>query len=89
MKLGDIASLDLRHLAAADPGVDEELDRTPAFVGRSRLAVGGDIFVEKPLSESLHSRGLAVGVALYGRVAERPNFWVHAWNSGMGNVGGV
>jgi len=69
MEFGDVASLDFVHLAAADPWVDEELDRSPVFVGRARLAVGGDKLVEKALPEGLHGRGLAVGIPLCGRVA--------------------
>lgn len=69
VQLGDVASLDFRHLAAADSGIDEELDRTAVLVGRAGLAVGGNILVEKPLPKGLHGRSLAVGVALCGRVA--------------------
>ena len=63
----DVAPPDLGHLAAADRGLDEKIDRSPVFTGRARLAVSGHGLVEETLCERLHNRRLAVGVPLCRR----------------------
>ena len=69
MQFGDVAALYVAHLAPADPGVDEELHRSAVLVGRARLAVIGNVFLEEPLAELLHRHRPAALVPGSGRVA--------------------
>ena len=49
-------ALNLRHPAVADPGVDEQLDRAAVLLRRARLAMVGDIVLEKPFPKVAHGR---------------------------------
>ena len=69
MQLGDVAALDVPHLALADPGLDEELYRASVLVGSAGLAVVRYVVLEEPLAELLHGRGLAARISGGRRVA--------------------
>ena len=69
VQCGDVAPLDFGHLAAADFGLDEEVDGPPVFVGRAGLAMRGDVFLQEARPEDLHGRRPPVGVPLRGRVS--------------------
>ena len=63
---GDVAPPDVGHLAAAVLGPDEELDRSPVLLGRARLAMRGDVLLQKAFPESPHGRHFPVGAPLRG-----------------------
>jgi hypothetical protein len=73
VKLDNVGAGHVDDAVGANPRVDEELNR--AFVLRlsGRFAMGGDVFIEKPLTELLDRRRCFASVALGGGISAKPD----------------
>ena len=56
----DVAALNIRNPALADPGIDEQRHRAAVLFRRARLAMGCDVFIEEPFPKLAHGRHLGV-----------------------------
>ncbi|MGB5092250.1 MAG: hypothetical protein WBN97_02935 [Parvibaculum sp.] len=54
MKFGDVLALDVAGLARADPGIDEQLHRTPILILRCWFAANGDIISKDGSHPNVH-----------------------------------
>ena len=87
VECGDVAPLDVRHPALADPEVDEQLHRTPVLGLGARLAVGGDIFLKESLPQLAHGGRLGIP-PVPRRVLARPHVGDDLGGPGAGICGG-